>query len=222
MYYNPAMAPDHKRSGKRRVFTKLWNAKTLLEGLQSPNGAFVPTRLPVHLGEEIVLAARLVGVKRPLELPVTIIGRRAPRGASGQLSAGILVRMSVEEHPMKDLLLEFASGKVVDFAARLQPTLRIKVSSRFNSRSELDGELNAMLRDELGLFPVNRQVFIGDRVVSSIGLKKAEPVLELDLVVRGLAHRDNARAFLCEFFNEDERQKSREFMSPASDERQKA
>ena len=210
------MSADHKRNGKRRVFTKLWNAESLLQGLQSMNGAFVPTRLPVRLGEELVLAARLEGVKRPIELPVVVVGRRAFRGAHANLAAGILVRLSVVEHPMKDLLTEVASGKVVDLETRLQRTLRVRTSSRFSSRGEFVGEISAMLRGELGLFPVNRQVFIGDRVATLISAGDGPSDLELDLVVRGLAHRDDLRAFLCEFFDAGERQKAKAYLSAST------
>ena len=55
---------------EKRVFVEVEDPRQLVDDLASDKGAFVPTRMPVSLGDRFVLAARLPDVGRAIEVPV--------------------------------------------------------------------------------------------------------------------------------------------------------
>ena len=185
------MEQDETTAG-RRLFVEGGDPGLLVDELEGPRGRFISTRLTVSLGESLTLAVRLPNVSRALELPVVVLGRRAPRGAQGTLSTGVVVRAAEIDHPMSLLLREVATGRVVDLEARIQEQLRIPTTSRFDSRGEAAAEIVALLGDS-GHFPVDVHATRGDRLTVTIETPSDGVLLVIDVVVRSMHVMDDRR-----------------------------
>lgn len=203
----------HDTRPARRVFLPVSDPARFVEDIASSQGAFVPTRLPLALGEHLVVSVRLKRVQRPIELPVVVLGRRAPRGARGSLSAGVVVRLTDEGHPMVALLREVAGGRVVDLEERIREHARTHLTSRFPSLAELRRELQLLLDGEAAMVPLHDVVHPGDRLVVTAGTADDPRALTFHLLVKGLANHDEQRACRGVLFDDDSRRAVLDFLA---------
>lgn len=203
------------RDGKtiQRVFVTVDDAARFVEEIERQQGRFIPTRLPLTRGQRITLSLRLPEASLLLELPVTVLGRRAPRGARASLFAGVFVRVADERHPVLEVLRELASGKVVDLEACLRERTRIPVDALFSSLEELRDELRTLEEGGAGLFPISQQVAPGDRLTLTAHTPERPTALSFDLLVKGLAHHDGLLACRAVLFDEKSRASVHAFLS---------
>src|SRR5437764_668366 len=99
MGLKPASVGERSREGKtvtdesqgRRVYLEVRDTNAVVAALHDDvgGGLFVPTRLPLQLGDVFILAVRLRNVSRSIELPMLVHGRRVPRNGS-ILSGGVV------------------------------------------------------------------------------------------------------------------------------------
>jgi Tfp pilus assembly protein PilZ len=189
------MANNATAAGERRLFVEVASPGPFIDELSSAQGRFVPTRLPVSLGEAFLLAVRLPHITRAIELPVVVLGRRVPRGAHGALSTGVVVRLAEDDHPMAVLLREVASGRVVDLEARVQQHQPRCVTSRFPSRTEALLELASLVRDT-AQFPVDDVVSRNDRLALTVEATDSGPLFSVHVLVRSVHLLDRERSFV--------------------------
>jgi hypothetical protein len=185
----------------RRIFIDANDTRRFILDLADGSGVFVPTRLGFVLGDKFRLAIRAHRVSRPIELPVTVVGRRAPKGASGLLSTGVLVKLDDRDDPTGKLLLDIASGTVVDFEGRLRERLRIPVEAVFDDWPCLRAELRQMLDGEPGLFPGVSDVAAGDRLLATLSTRDGALFGTLPVEVRGLVIHSPTRGCTVRFFD---------------------
>lgn len=182
----------------KRLFLEVQDAARFLDELDGGGGTFVPTRMPVSLGDRFVLAVRLHGSARAVELPVRVLGRRVARGAHGPLSSGVLVKLEDPAHPMAALLREVVAGRVVDLERRIQESARLPARAVFPSVDDALAELEALATDGAGQLPVVEPVSRGDRLAVTVSAESTGPLLSFHVLVRSLIQRDGARAALVE------------------------
>jgi Tfp pilus assembly protein PilZ len=196
---------DHGRTaiGERRIFIDVHDARQLILDLADGPGVFVHTRLPFALGDEFLLAARLPRVTRPLELPVSVLGRRAPKGASGMLSAGVVVRLTRRDDPTAKRLVELANGSVVDFETRVREHLRIAAAAELGTRDEVLAELRCLARNEPAQFPTDVVVQPGDRLDLAVSIAGTGRRALLAVEVCGTILRDGERAVRVRVFDDE-------------------
>ena len=185
----------------RRIFIDATDTRQFILDLADGPGIFVPTRLGFALGDPFRLAIRAHRLSRPIELPVTVVGRRAPKGASGVLSTGVIVKLAERDDPMAKLLLDIASGSVVDFEGRLRERLRIPVEATFDDWPCLRAELTQMLDGEPGLFPGVSDVAAGDRLNVTLMTRDGENHGVLPVEVRGIVVHAPVRGCTVRFFD---------------------
>ncbi len=191
----------------RRIFFDLADPEAWVPTLA--RGAFVPTRLPLQLGEVFTLTIRMKRVSRPLELPVRVLGRRMPRGAKGVLSAGVVVSLADPHHPTAKLLMELAGGGVVDFEARLRERLRIDDSAILDSSLDVRSLLLRLLDDdEAAMVSIDVSAQPGDRLRLRLGALDLDAPFQLEVAVRGVVLRDGHRAVRLRLFDEAGRQQA--------------
>lgn len=80
-----------------RLFARS-DAAEVIDAL-SAGGWFVPTLLPLELGQRIRLTVDVEDLRESLDLPARIIARRLPPGARGRLCAGVVVQLDDRQHP---------------------------------------------------------------------------------------------------------------------------
>jgi hypothetical protein len=170
--------------GPKRVFLEVDDPGRLAAELASERGAFVPTRMPVSLGDRFMLAARLTDAGQAVELPVRVLGRRIARAAHGPLSTGVVVQLEDPAHPMASVLREVA-------ASRANP--RAPVRAVFPSVTEALDELDALCADGEGQLPVVEAVARGDRLAVTIEAAGIGPLLSFQVVVKQLIRVDERR-----------------------------
>ncbi len=177
----------------KRLFLEVEEPQGLLAALASPQGAFVPTRMPVSLGDRFVLAVRLKDAARAVELPVRVLGRRIARAAHGPLSSGVVIQLEDDAHPMATLLGEIADGRAVDVERRIQENLRLPVRAAFHSLGDALQELAALAETGEGQLPILEPVARGDHLAVTVTTDSTGPLLAFQVVVRSLIHIDQRR-----------------------------
>jgi hypothetical protein len=170
----------------RKLFLEVADPVPVAESIE--RSLFVPTRMPCQLGDELVLALRLTNAKRPLELPVVVVGRRPPRSGS-LLSAGVLVRVIDLAHPLLEVLHELAAGRVVDLEARIQERLRLPARVAFTNVDDAAAELLGLLGEDGATLPVTEPFARGDRLALDV-VVDAVVVLTVNVLVRRLQTQD--------------------------------
>lgn len=178
---------------EKRVFMEVHDPQRLVDDLASERGAFVPTRMPVSLGDRFVLAVRLAQAARALELPVRVLGRRVSRSAHGPLSTGVVVQLEDPAHPMATLLREYAAGRVIDLERKIQEGCRTPVRAVFQGVTEALEELLALVETGEGQLPVVEQVSRGDRLAITVSAESTGPLLSFQVHVKQLIHLDGRR-----------------------------
>lgn len=148
----------------KRLFVEIDDPGRLAAELSSAGGAFVPTRMPVSLGDRFTLAVRLPDAGRAVEVPVRVLGRRIARAAHGPLSSGVVVQCEDDAHPAAALLREAGVGRRIDLERRIQEKLRLPVRAVFPSVGEALEELAALAETGFGHLPVVEPVARGDRL----------------------------------------------------------
>jgi hypothetical protein len=188
---------------ERRIFLDVKDAAPVVADLEGGRGLFVPTRLPLALNTLFLLAVRLRGTQRSIELPCVVIGRRVPRGGS-LLSAGVIARLADPEDPMFALLREVTAGRVVDLEARIQEQTRVPARAVFATTSDALDELVA-LRDGPAHLPLDRAVQRNDRLALTV-LSDEDGVLATPhVVVRSIHVQDGRRACVASLLEGQER-----------------
>lgn len=195
----------------RKLFLEVDDAVSVAVDVE--HGLFVPTRLPLQLGDHLILGLRLPHTKRAIELPVVVVGRRPPKSGS-LLSAGVLVRLSDLQHPLVEVLREVASGRVIDLEARLQERLRYPARIDFRDRVEANHELLGLLGEDGAVLPINQSFVHGDRLLLDVVIG-GRVVFSVAVLVRRLQTNDNqlsviitaldepARAIVGAFLNDE-------------------
>lgn len=184
---------------ERRVFLELKEVGPLIDDLESGVGLFVPTRLALPLGSIFVLAVRLQNTTRAVELPMQVVGRRAPRGGS-VLAAGVIAKLADPNDAMFELLIEVARGRVVDLEARIQERTRIPAHSRFTTTAEALCELRALLEGPAQM-PLDRLVARGDRLALTVYSDEDGKLGVPHVVVRSVGVHDGMRSASVELFD---------------------
>lgn len=185
----------------RRIFIDASDTRRLILDLAEGPGVFVPTRLAFSLGDGFRLAIRAHRLSRPIELPVTVVGRRAPKGAAGLLSTGVIVKLAAGEDPMAQLLLDIAEGSIVDFEGRLRERLRIPAEALFDDWPCLRAELVQLLDGEPGLFPGITDVAAGDRLNVRLTTRDGHDYGSVHVEVRGIVMHAPVRGCTVRFFD---------------------
>jgi len=156
----------------RRLFLEVREPTRFVEELAS--GLFVSTRLALSLGDELTLALHLPERPGPLEVPVVVVGRRLPRGAS-MLSAGVVVRAVSMAHPS---VQQLAAGTAPRRAAR----------AIFATWDDAGVQLAEVLGEEGAAWQLGDEFRRGDRLAVEV-VVGARVVGRVHLRVRRL-HRD--------------------------------
>lgn len=191
----------------RRIFFDLADPDAWVPTLA--RGAFVPTRLPMQLGEVFTLTIRMKRVSRPLELPVRVLGRRMPRGAKGVLSAGVVVTLADPMHPTAKLVMDLSGGGVVDFEGRLRERLRTDASTILETSQDVRSLLYLLLDDdEMALVSIDANAQPGDRLRLRVGAIDLPAPVVIEVAVRGVVLHDGLRAVRIRLFDEAGRQQA--------------
>lgn len=185
---------DRIDRNERRVFLEVRDASAVVDDLGSGRALFVPTRLPLALNTQFLLAVRLRSASRAIELPVTVVGRRVPRGGS-LLSAGVIVRLADPLSPMFELLRDVAAGRVVDLESRLQEQARVPARAQFMTTAEAACELRALL-EAATHFPVDQLVQREDRLALTVASDEEGPLVTVHVLVKGVHVVDGRRGCL--------------------------
>lgn len=185
----------------RKLFLEVDDAVSVAAAVE--RSLFVPTRLPLQLGDHLILGLRLPHTKRAMELPVVVVGRRPPKSGS-LLSAGVLVRLSDLNHPLVEVLREVASGRVVDLEARLQERLRYPAKVRFATRDDACAELLGLVGEDGALLPVNQPFVRGDRLLLDVDVAGAA-LFSVAVLVRRLQTNDGKICVIATALDEDAR-----------------
>ncbi len=166
----------------RKLFLEVDDAAAVANDVE--RSLFVPTRLTLELGEHLLLGLRLPHAKRALELPVVVVGRRLPRSGS-LLSAGVMVKLSDAQHPLFEILRDFASGRVVDLEARLQERLRFPAKVRFSTLDDARADLLGLVGEDGAILNVAEVFVRGDRLALDVDVKGVV-VVTVNVLVRTL------------------------------------
>ena len=178
-----------------RVFLEVDEPAALAAELE--RGAVVPTRAALTLGARFLLAVRVRGSRRAIEVPVVVVARRLPRGAHRLLSTSVIARAEDPQHPMMALLRDVASGRVVDFEPRLQAAVRLPARASFASVDEALTELRALIASEAEGRPAEGRFALphaqrGDRLSLTVSGGRFA-VATIDVIVRRVAIEDDHR-----------------------------
>lgn len=193
-------------SSPARIFVDVQDPRTFLEGLERPGGIFVPTRLRPVLGQTLLLAMRLDDSMAPIDLPVTVIARRTPKGAGGLLSLGVHVGLVDPAHPAAVWLRRVVDAQAID------PAVTPRVFSVFPVAEDLVYELRRLADGERGMLPVDRQVHVGDRLHVTATAEDAPGSVSLRVLVKGTSLHDGLRAFSAELLDEEGRREALRFL----------
>lgn len=177
----------------RRIFLEVDDAARVASEIE--RALFVPTRLPLNLGDVLVLGLRLPRAKRSLEVAVVVVGRR-PARAGSLLSAGIQVRVRDANDPMLELLREVATGRVVDLEARMQERLRLPATVRFAHHDEARAELLGLLGEDGAILALGPGFVRGDRLFVDVVVANTL-VFQTNVLVKRQQTQDGAPSTVC-------------------------
>lgn len=190
-----------------RIFVDVKKPNTFLSDIEGPHGAFIPTRLRPPLGEQLLIAVKLEDAVAPIDLPVTVLARRAPRGSGGFLSMGVQVRLSDQLHPAAVWLRRVVTAKAAE------ADVMARVFSVFPVAAELERELQRLADGERGLLLVDQQVHVGDRLVVKATAEDAPGSLTFRVVVKGTSLHDGVRSFSAVLLSDEDRREVLRFLS---------
>jgi hypothetical protein len=180
-----------------RVFLDVADPRPLVDALE--RGVIVPTRAHLELGARFLLALRVGGSRRSIDVPAVVVARRLPRGAQRLLSAGIIAQVADPQHPMMQMLRDVASGRVVDLDARLQAQVRVPARTWLPTLEDALAELRGLLDGGASFSLPHAQR--GDKLSLSV-MAAGLPLATVEVLVRRVSIQDGHRTCAVELVDE--------------------